>query len=69
MPEPPPSPRLLDRVRAAVRAPLQSPHREGVRGVGPQALLGHRDVKTTMITHVLNRGPASVQSPADRANL
>ncbi len=32
-----------------------------------QALLGHRDVSTTMIsTHVLNRGPAGVRSPADR---
>ena len=28
---------------------------------------GHRDVRTTMIyTHVLNRGPARVRSPADR---
>lgn len=32
-----------------------------------QDLLGHRDVRTTMIyTHVLNRGPMGVRSPADR---
>jgi len=31
-----------------------------------QKLLGHKDIKTTLIyTHVLNRGPKAVRSPLD----
>jgi len=34
-----------------------------------QELLGHKNVKTTMIyTHVLNRGPKAVRSPLDKMN-
>jgi len=35
-----------------------------------QKLLGHRDVSTpTIYTHVLNRSPEGVRSPADRMPL
>ena len=30
-----------------------------------QELLGHKDVRTTIYTHVLNRGGRRVRSPAD----
>ena len=32
-----------------------------------QELLGHKDVSTTIYTHVLNKGGRGVKSPLDRA--
>ena len=53
-------PRLLDRVRLAIR-PQHSSRRI------LQELLGRRGVSTTQIyTRVLNRDPAGVRSPAER---
>ena len=56
-----PKPKLLDQLRKSLHFP-----ETGYDIRTAQELLGHSDVKTTMIyPHVLNRGPAGVRSPMD----
>ena len=71
-------PRTLERSLAThlrrVRSLYSADRKRGAPGVESgsdirtiQSLLGHKDVRTTMIyTHVLDRDPLGVQSPFDR---
>ena len=69
----PPKPKILDQLREALCARHYSRRTEYIHLLESgydirtaQELLGHNDVRTTMIyTHVLNRGPTGVRSPVD----